>query len=49
MLAEGQPAPTFTLPGDSGEDVSLESLRGRPVVLYFYPKDDSLGPIDSTA
>ena len=43
MLAEGQPAPTFTLPGDSGEDVSLESFRGRPVVLYFYPKDDTPG------
>jgi peroxiredoxin Q/BCP len=43
MVAEGQPAPTFTLPSDSGEDVSLESLRGRPVVLYFYPKDDTPG------
>jgi hypothetical protein len=38
MVAEGQPAPPFTLPSDSGEDVSLESFRGRPVVLYFYPK-----------
>ena len=43
MVAEGQPAPTFTLPSDSGEDVSLESFRGRPVVLYFYPKDDTPG------
>ena len=43
MIAEGQPAPTFTLPSDSGEDVSLESLRGKPVVLYFYPKDDTPG------
>ncbi|HEU5490547.1 MAG TPA: redoxin domain-containing protein [Gaiellaceae bacterium] len=41
MIQEGQPAPTFTLPSDSGEDVSLESFRGTPVVLYFYPKDDS--------
>jgi peroxiredoxin Q/BCP len=47
MLAEGQPAPTFTLPGDSGEDVSLESFRGRPVVLYFYPKDDTPATIYS--
>ena len=39
MVAEGKPAPTFTLQGDTGEDVSLESLRGQPVVLYFYPKD----------
>jgi thioredoxin-dependent peroxiredoxin len=43
MVTEGQPAPTFTLPSDSGEDVSLESFRGRPVVLYFYPKDDTSG------
>ena len=43
MVAEGQPAPPFTLPSDSGEDVSLESFRGRPVVLYFYPKDDTPG------
>lgn len=35
MIQEGQPAPTFTLPSDSGEDVSLESFRGKPVVLYF--------------
>jgi peroxiredoxin Q/BCP len=43
MIEEGQPAPTFTLPSDSGEDVSLESFRGKPVVLYFYPKDDTPG------
>jgi peroxiredoxin Q/BCP len=39
----GQPAPAFTLPSSDGGDVSLESLRGRPVVLYFYPKDDTSG------
>ena len=39
----GAEAPRFTLPSDRGEDVSLESLRGRPVVLYFYPKDDTSG------
>jgi thioredoxin-dependent peroxiredoxin len=43
MVEEGKPAPSFTLPSDSGEDVSLESFRGKPVVLYFYPKDDTPG------
>jgi peroxiredoxin Q/BCP len=41
MVAEGQPAPGFTLASDTGEQVSLESLRGKRVVLYFYPKDDT--------
>ncbi len=43
MLAEGDPAPDFTLESDSGDEVTLSSLRGRPVVLYFYPKDDTPG------
>jgi peroxiredoxin Q/BCP len=43
MVEEGKPAPKFTLPSDTGEDVSLESLRGKPVVLYFYPRDDTPG------
>lgn len=43
MIEEGKPAPTFTLPSDTGETVSLESLQGKPVVLYFYPKDDTPG------
>jgi thioredoxin-dependent peroxiredoxin len=43
MVEEGKPAPTFTLESDSGAEVSLESLRGKPVVLYFYPKDDTPG------
>ena len=43
MVEEGKPAPIFTLPSDSGQDVSLESFRGKPVVLYFYPKDDTPG------
>jgi thioredoxin-dependent peroxiredoxin len=47
MVEEGKPAPTFTLPSDAGEDVSLESFRRKPVVLYFYPKDDSLPPFDN--
>jgi len=49
MIEEGQPAPTFTLPSDSGEDVSLESFRGKPVVLYFYPKDDTLSTFSQRA
>lgn len=49
MLEEGRPAPTFTLPSDSGEDVSHEALRGKPVVLYFHPKDDSLPPFDGVS
>jgi thioredoxin-dependent peroxiredoxin len=40
MVEEGKPAPDFELAGDSGERVKLSSLRGKPVVLYFYPKDD---------
>jgi thioredoxin-dependent peroxiredoxin len=47
MIEEGKPAPTFTLPSDSGEDVYLEALRGKPVVLYFYPRDDTPGGIDN--
>jgi peroxiredoxin Q/BCP len=42
-VEEGRPAPDFTLTSDSGESVSLSSLRGSPVVLYFYPKDDTPG------
>ncbi len=43
MVAEGSPAPDFTLMSDSGADVTLSELRGKPVVLYFYPKDDTPG------
>ena len=43
MIEEGQSAPPFSLQSDSGEEVSLESLRGKPIVLYFYPKDDTPG------
>ena len=43
MVAEGKPAPDFELKSDSGETVRLSDLRGRPVVLYFYPKDDTPG------
>lgn len=43
MPTVGDLAPDFTLPTDSGEELTLSSLRGRPVVLYFYPKDDTSG------
>ena len=39
----GQPAPTFTLPSQDGSQISLESFRGKWVVLYFYPKDMTSG------
>ncbi|MFM8538502.1 MAG: thioredoxin-dependent thiol peroxidase [Planctomycetaceae bacterium] len=39
----GTKAPAFTLPAHDGSKLSLSSLRGRPVVLYFYPKDDTPG------
>jgi len=42
-LREGAEAPDFTLESDSGETVSLAQLRGKPVVLYFYPRDDTPG------
>ncbi len=43
MIEEGKPAPDFELKSDAGETVKLSSLRGHPVVLYFYPKDDTPG------
>ena len=43
MVEEGKPAPNFELQSDEGEAVSLTSLRGKPIVLYFYPKDDTPG------
>ena len=43
MIEEGNPAPDFELESDSGETVRLSDFRGRPVVLYFYPKDDTPG------
>ena len=42
-MREGEAAPDFELATDSGERVRLSDLRGRPVVLYFYPKDDTPG------
>ena len=43
MVEEGKPAPDFELHTDSGETVKLSELRGKPVVLYFYPKDNTSG------
>jgi thioredoxin-dependent peroxiredoxin len=47
MSMKGNPAPDFSLPAVTGQgeqvDVRLSELRGRPVVLYFYPKDDTAG------
>jgi peroxiredoxin Q/BCP len=42
-LAPGVDAPDFTLPRDGGGTISLSEFRGRPVVLFFYPKDDTTG------
>jgi peroxiredoxin Q/BCP len=43
VVEEGKPAPDFALKTDTGDTVSLSDLRGKPVVLYFYPKDDTPG------
>jgi peroxiredoxin Q/BCP len=43
LPAEGDPAPDFTLRSDSGDEVRLSDLRGKQVVLYFYPRDDTPG------
>jgi peroxiredoxin Q/BCP len=43
LIAEGSAAPDFTLADDSGGEVTLSSFRGKPVVLYFYPKDNTSG------
>lgn len=43
MIKEGQKAPDFALPSSDGGTVSLKDLKGRTVVLYFYPKDDTPG------
>lgn len=42
-LQAGDPAPDFTATTDSGESITLSDLRGKKVVLYFYPKDDTPG------
>ena len=42
-LSIGTRAPAFSLPATDGREISLDSLKGRKVVLYFYPKDDTSG------
>jgi len=42
-LKVGDPAPDFSLPSGTGETIALKSLRGKQVVIYFYPKDDTPG------
>ena len=42
-IEAGETAPDFTLPADDGSHVKLSDLRGAPVVLYFYPRDDTPG------
>jgi peroxiredoxin Q/BCP len=42
-IEEGEKAPDFTLPADDGTKITLSALKGGPVVLYFYPKDDTPG------
>ena len=43
MVSVGKSAPAFSLDTDAGEKLALKDLKGRPVVLYFYPKDDTPG------
>lgn len=43
MVDDGKSAPDFNLPSDSGNNIKLSKLKGRTVVVYFYPKDDTTG------
>lgn len=43
MVEEGKKAPDFKLPDETGATVQLSKLKGNPVVVYFYPKDDTSG------
>lgn len=43
MINPGDIAPAFSLPATGGDTITLRALRGKPVVLYFYPKDDTSG------
>ena len=43
MVAENDTAPDFTLPRDGGDSVTLSEMRPSPVVLFFYPRDDTSG------
>jgi thioredoxin-dependent peroxiredoxin len=48
VVEEGKPAPDFELQSDTGETVRLSDLRGKPVGLYFYPKDSARASKSST-
>ena len=41
--AVGTPAPDFTLPAHTGSEIHLADLLGTPIILYFYPKDNTSG------
>jgi len=43
VIEEGKAAPTFVLKNADGEEVALENFRGKNVIVYFYPKDDTPG------
>jgi len=43
MLIAGDPAPAFSLRSDDGTEISLDRFRGKKIVLYFYPRDDTPG------
>jgi thioredoxin-dependent peroxiredoxin len=43
MVNDGDKAPDFTLPADDGKTITLSKFKGKPVVVYFYPKDDTPG------
>jgi peroxiredoxin Q/BCP len=43
MIKAGNRAPEFTLPSDSGKEVSLKDFKGKALVLYFFPKADTPG------
>jgi peroxiredoxin Q/BCP len=43
MLKVGDPAPAFSLPADSGDKISLDTFKGKTIVLFFFPKADTPG------
>ena len=42
-IQEGKSAPAFTLPDQNGNDISLKDFKGKNLVIYFYPKDNTSG------
>lgn len=43
QVGEGEQFPTFSLPDEAGSKLSLSDLVGEPLIIYFYPKDDTSG------